>query len=93
MSGAQKRWERDPVYNSDASLFGGPDPQGERVYPIKQAAKTTGLPEKVIRAEIEAGNIPVVGLPGERRTMVRRQDLNAYIRARVQRRVWDEGQG
>ncbi len=89
MSGKQKRWESDPVYNSGTPLFGGPDPQGERVYPIKQAVKATGLPEKVIRQEIEAGNIPIVALPGERRTMVRRQDLNAYIRARVKRRVVD----
>ena len=53
MSGKQKRWEPEPVHNYGAPLFGGPDPHGERVYPIKQAVKATGLPEKVIRQEIE----------------------------------------
>lgn len=93
MSDKQKRWEHDPVHDSGTPLIGGPDPQGERVYPIKQAVKATGLPEKVIRQEIEAGNIPIVALPGERRTMVRRQDLNAYIRARVKKKAADEEQG
>ncbi len=88
----EKRWAAEPVYEFDDSLFGGPDPQGERVYTITQAVEATGLSEKLIRAEIKAGNIRVVRLPGERRTMVRRQDLNAYIRTRVARKVVDEEQ-
>ncbi len=62
------------------------DPQGERVYTVKQAAQATGLPEKLIREEIKAGVLPVVGLPGDRRTMLRRQDLNDYIRQRTKAR-------
>lgn len=78
------------MYEFSADLFGGPDPQGEKVYTISQAAEATGLSEKLIRDEIKAGAIPIVGLPGERRTMVRRQDLNGYIRMRVIRRANDE---
>ncbi len=81
------------MYDLRAELFGGPDPQGEKVYAIREAAEVTGLPEKLIRDEIEAGAIPVVDLPGVRRTMVRRQDLNDYIRMRVKRRVGDDEEG
>ncbi len=88
----REEWEWDPVYELDDPTYGGPDPRGEKVYGIKEAAKATGLSEKLIRAEIEAGNIRVVDLPGERRTMVRRQDLNVYIRRRTKKRVADEGQ-
>lgn len=86
----QERWKSEPVYEFSADLFGGPDPQGEKVYTISQAAEATGLSEKLIRDEIKADAIPIVGLPGERRTMVRRQDLNGYIRMRVIRRANDE---
>jgi excisionase family DNA binding protein len=90
VSGEGKRWRKEPVYDFGAELFGGPDPQGEKVYTIKEAAEATGLPEKLIRKEIEAGAIPVVDLPGARRTRIRRQDLNGYIRVRVKRRVGDD---
>ncbi len=88
----EKSWAAEPVYEFDDPMYVGPDPQGERVYTVTQAAEATGLSEKLVRTEIEAGNIRVVRLPGERRTMVRRQDLNAYIRTRVVRRVVDEEQ-
>ncbi|MDP8951140.1 MAG: helix-turn-helix domain-containing protein [Actinomycetota bacterium] len=88
----REEWAWDPAYQFDDPMYGGPDPRGERVYTIRQAAEATGLSEKLIREEIEAGNIPVVDLPGERRTMVRRQDLDAYIRTRRKRKVVDEGQ-
>lgn len=87
MSDEQKRWRKEPVYDFGPELSGGPDPQGEKVYTIKQATEATGLSEKLIRSEIGKGEIPIVGLPGERRQMVRRQDLNGYIRVRVKRRV------
>lgn len=86
----EKKWRSEPVYDFSADLFGGPDPQGEKVYTITRAVEATELPEKLIRAEIEAGAIPIVDLPGERRMMIRRQDLNAYIRMRVIRRADDE---
>ncbi len=90
MSDEQKKWKREPVYEPSADLFSGPDPQGEKVYTVKQAAEATGLSEKLLRDEIKAGAIPVVDLPGERRMMVRRQDLNGYIRSRVKRRVGND---
>jgi excisionase family DNA binding protein len=90
MSDEKKKWKSEPVYEFSAALFGGPDPQGEKVYTIKEAAEATGLPEKLIRQEIEAGAIPIVDLPGERRMRVRRQDLNGYIRVLVKRKVEDD---
>ncbi len=92
MSDEQKKWKSEPVYEFSADLFFGPDPQGEKVYTISQAIDATGLPEKLIRREIKAGAISVVDLPGERRTMIRRQDLNGYIRVRVKRMVADDGE-
>ncbi len=90
MSDEQEKWKSEPVYEFSTDLFGGPDPQGEKVYTISQAVDATGLSEKLIRQEIKAGAIPIVDLPGERRMMVRRQDLNGYIRVRVKRRVGDD---
>ncbi|MCA1728590.1 MAG: helix-turn-helix domain-containing protein [Actinobacteria bacterium] len=86
----EKRWEPDPVYEFSGRLSGGPDPLGEKVYSVTQAVEETGLSEKLIRDEIAAGNIPVVDLPGKRRTWIRRQDLNSYIQMRVKRRVGDD---
>ncbi len=33
----EKRWAAEPVYEFDDPMYGGPDPQGERVYTITQA--------------------------------------------------------
>ncbi len=89
MSDEQSGWRFEPAV---PGLRGEDprDPQGERVYTVKQASKATGLSEKLIRQEIEAGALPIVGLPGERRTMLRRQDLNIYIQQRVKRKVGEK---
>ena len=92
MSNKDKKWSPEPISPLDHPLLSGADPQGEKVYTIAQAANVTGLKEKLIRQEIESGEIPIVELPGERRMMVRRHDLNLYIRARIVRRVEDEDQ-
>ncbi|MCA1730457.1 MAG: helix-turn-helix domain-containing protein [Actinobacteria bacterium] len=94
-AGAQRgdketKWKSEPVYEFSGLLSGGPDPRGERVYSVTEAVKETGLSEKLIRQEIEAGNIPVVDLPGKRRTWIRRQDLNSYIQLRVTRADVDD---
>lgn len=83
MSNEQRKKRAEPVYRFSAELFFGPNPQGEKVYTIQQATDATGLSKKLIRQEIEAGAISVVDLPGQRRTMIRRQDLNGYIRTRA----------
>ena len=87
MSDKGKRLEREPFF---IGATRNADPQGEKVYTVSGAAKATGLSQKLIRQEIEAGNLPIVDLPGERRTMLRRQDLNVYIQSRVARKVADE---
>lgn len=90
MSNKKKKWKPEPIDPLDHPLFSGADPQGEKVYTISDAAARTGLSVKLIRQEIEAGEIPVVDLPGDRRMMVRRQDLNSYIQLRIKRKVEDE---
>lgn len=92
MSDKDKKWEPDPLSPFEHPMFSGADPQGERVYTITQAVNQTGLSKNLIRQEIDSGEIPIIDLPGERRTMVRRHDLDLYIRARRVRRVKDEDQ-
>ncbi len=88
---SEDEWEKYPAYPLSAKPFGGVDPQGERVYAIKEAVEASGLSEKLIRRLINEGVLPIVELPGERRTMVRRYDLDTYIQShRVRKKRPDE---
>jgi excisionase family DNA binding protein len=80
----EDEWEEAAVYSFSA--LDEVDPRGEKVYSVSEAAKQSGLSEKLLRKEIEDGKMPIIRVPGERRTMVRRQDLDNYIRIRRKRK-------